>query len=99
MVTVAQPVFTWEAAVAIAYTALWNIGLYLFNTRNPLWKRCSHVNVVLVSHKKQDCPPGPPQTWLAWDNVCAKDVVSFSRNASCTLSAFLEGVLIPSRRY
>lgn len=73
----AQAVFTPWGAIAIAYVALWNIGLLIFNTRNPIWRRCSHVNFVLVSHKKQDCTAGPPQTWFAWDIVCAKDVVSF----------------------
>jgi hypothetical protein len=72
----AQAVFTWEAAVAIAYTALWNLGLYLFNTRSPVWRRCSHLNISLVSNKKLGHVAGPPQTWFGWDLICAKDLVS-----------------------
>lgn len=72
----AQAVFTWEAAVAIAYTALWNLGLYLSNTRSPVWRRCSHLNLSLVSNKKQGHVAGPPQTWFGWDLICAKDLVS-----------------------
>lgn len=77
----AQPVFTPFAAIAIAYTALWNIALLIFNTRNKIiWRRCSHVNLVLVSHRKLDSTAaagGPPETWFAWDIISAKDVVSW----------------------
>lgn len=76
----AQPVFTPFAAIAIAYTALWNIALLIFNTRNKIiWRRCSHVNLVLVSHRKLDsrAAAGPPETWFAWDIISAKDVVSW----------------------
>lgn len=69
-------VFTWQAAVAIVYTFLWNLGLYLFNTRSPIWRRCSHVNLVLVSNRRQQQQShGPPQTWFAWDLISAKDLV------------------------
>lgn len=61
--------------MVIAYIALWNVGLYLFNTRNPIWRRCSHVSLVLIANKKRDCV-GRPQTWFAWDQVSPKDLVS-----------------------
>jgi hypothetical protein len=69
-------VFTWQAAVAIVYTALWNIGLYCFNTRSPLWRKLSHVNLVLMSNTRTDLSCGPPQKWFAWDLASPRHLVS-----------------------
>lgn len=75
-------VFTWQAAVAIVYTALWNIGLYIFNTRSPVWRKMSHVNLVLMSNTRTDLSSGPPKRWFAWDLASPTHLVSLF---SCVL--------------
>jgi len=66
--------FTWQAAVAIAYTLLWNIGLCIFNTKNPIWRTHNNINLVLVTNGRHR--HSRPQTWFAWDLISAKDLVS-----------------------